>query len=75
MMYYSFVIDDLIADNVYVVSMNVSVCLESGGACEVFTKVFEDHRLPKQECDYNSHFVINGMHILVFSKKVTVYNN
>ncbi|XP_052083539.1 uncharacterized protein LOC127720831 [Mytilus californianus] len=53
-----FVVDDLTADKVYAVSMNISVCLESGGACEVFTNVFQDHRLPKAECDYNSQFVI-----------------
>ncbi|XP_063431651.1 uncharacterized protein LOC134714342 [Mytilus trossulus] len=55
-----FVVDDLTADKVYVVSMNISVCLESGGACEVVTSVFQDHRLPKAECDYDSQFVIPG---------------
>ncbi|XP_063447893.1 uncharacterized protein LOC134727441 [Mytilus trossulus] len=55
-----FVVDDLRADEVYVVTMNMSVCLESGGACEVLTNVFQDHRLPKAECDYDSQFVIRG---------------
>jgi hypothetical protein len=27
----------------------------------VFTEVFSDHRLPKEQCDWNSPFIVPGM--------------
>lgn len=63
--FYSFVIDDLTVDDVYVISMNVSECLESGGACEVFANVFQDVRLPKEKCDWNSQYVIPGKYTIL----------
>ncbi|XP_076089891.1 uncharacterized protein LOC143061777 [Mytilus galloprovincialis] len=70
-----FVVDDLTADKVYVVTMNMSVCLESGGACEVLTNVFQDHRLPKAECDYDSQFVIPGFNLNEYLDERSVPTN
>ena len=57
---YSFTIEDLVSDNVFVFNMNVSVCLESSGLCEVQLHVFKGAKLPKQTCNWNTDYKIKG---------------
>lgn len=58
--FYSFTIDDLVSDDVFVFNMNVSVCLESSGPCEVQLHVFKGTKLPKQTCNWNTDYKIKG---------------
>jgi len=41
--------------------MDISVCMERSGPCEVLLNVFQDTRLPKPLCNWKTDFVIKGM--------------
>ena len=45
---------------VYLVSTNVSICLESNGPCELDLKILENAKLPKSVCDFSQGFAIPG---------------
>ncbi|CAG2257233.1 unnamed protein product [Mytilus edulis] len=53
-----FVAEDLIGDEQYVISLNISICLESSGPCEVALVIFDNDRLSKPTCDWNTEFII-----------------
>ena len=44
----------------YLVSTNVSICLESNGPCELDLKILENAKLPKSVCDFSQGFAIPG---------------
>ena len=46
--------------------MNISVCLESAGPCEVALVIFDNDRLPKPTCDWNTDFIIPGKPLSVY---------
>lgn len=56
----SFIAEDLIGDEQYVISLNISICLESSGPCEVALVIFDNDRLSKPTCDWNTEFIIPG---------------
>lgn len=64
--YCSFIAEDLLGDEQYVISMNISVCLESAGPCEVALVIFDNDRLPKPTCDWNTDFIIPGKPLSVY---------
>ncbi|CAC5411203.1 unnamed protein product [Mytilus coruscus] len=56
-----FTIHNLPSENMYLVNMNLSVCFESSGACEVGpVNIFVNTLLPKKTCDFSSDFVVTG---------------
>jgi len=45
----------------FLVNLNMSVCYESSGACEVGPiYVFVNTLLPKTSCDFSSDFLVTG---------------
>ncbi|VDI06314.1 Hypothetical predicted protein [Mytilus galloprovincialis] len=54
----NFTIDDLASDDVFVFNMNVSICLESSGPCELYLHLFKSTKLPKQTCNWNTDYKI-----------------
>jgi hypothetical protein len=42
------------------VSLNLSVCLESSGACELTVNVLKENKLTKPSCNLTEDFVIKG---------------
>jgi hypothetical protein len=56
----SFRIDDLKEEQSFQVNMDISVCFESNGICEIKMPVFENMRLPKPMCNWNTDFAIPG---------------
>ena len=44
----------------YLVSTNISICLESNGPCELDLKILENVKLPKSLCDFSQGFAIPG---------------
>lgn len=53
-MYFSLTLDNLESQNEYLVSLDVSVCFESGSACDVSMSVLKDSKLPKMTCDWTA---------------------
>jgi len=53
-------IEELENERVYLVSMSVSICLESNGPCELDLKILENVKLPKSLCDFSQGFAIPG---------------
>ena len=53
-------IKELENEGVYLVSTNVSICLESNGPCELDLKILENVKLPKSLCDFSQGFAIPG---------------
>ncbi|KAK3101942.1 hypothetical protein FSP39_007535 [Pinctada imbricata] len=53
-----FMLTDLSAENLLVFDMNMSVCFEAQGACEIFTGIFSQAKLNKPTCDWNTDFAI-----------------
>jgi hypothetical protein len=53
-------IEELENEGVYLVSTNVSICLESNGPCELDLKILENVKLPKSLCDFSQGFAIPG---------------
>jgi hypothetical protein len=60
LIYFRFTIEDLADDGVLLVNMDVSVCLERAGPCEVILHVLQDARLPKPFCNWNTDFIVKG---------------
>ena len=58
--HYSYSVLDLGTENVFVVSMKLSVCYESAGPCELNIPVFSEHKLHKPTCNWTRGFAING---------------
>ncbi|XP_063410695.1 uncharacterized protein LOC134693725 [Mytilus trossulus] len=56
-----FTINNLPSENLYLLNMNLSVCFESPGVCEVGpVNIFVNTLLPKKTCDFSSDFVVTG---------------
>ena len=53
-------IEELENEGVYLVSTNVSICLDSNGPCELDLKILENAKLPKSVCDFSQGFAIPG---------------
>ena len=53
-------IEELENERVYLVSINVSICLESNAPCEQDLKILENIKLPKSLCDFSQGFAIPG---------------
>ncbi|VDH92137.1 Hypothetical predicted protein [Mytilus galloprovincialis] len=52
----SFTIKDLTSDNVVVLSVNISACLESSGICQFEQTLMKEVQLPKPSCHMNLGF-------------------
>ncbi|KAL3873935.1 hypothetical protein ACJMK2_037012, partial [Sinanodonta woodiana] len=59
-----FSMDDLAGEKVYLLNLNISVCLDGKAPCVINTPVFENTRLPKPICDWNSNFTIPGFSLI-----------
>ena len=55
---FSYVITDL--ETSFGISLNLSICFESQGACEKVIQVFNEHKLHKPLCNWTTDFVIKG---------------
>ncbi|CAC5379438.1 unnamed protein product [Mytilus coruscus] len=53
----SFTVDDLSAENQYLLTVNTSVCFEANSACNLSVLLLEDMRLPKLPCDQQTTVV------------------
>lgn len=58
--YCSFILTDLTSENMYMISLNLSVCMESVGDCIVDTQVLVNQKLPKILCSNGTGLVIPG---------------
>lgn len=56
---------DLPYQKKYLINLDVSVCFESGGSCEISVPVLENAALPKADCDWSQN--LQGHHSM--SKK------
>lgn len=48
-------------DGMYLVNLNISVCLESGQPCSTMIPVFVNSLLPKEACDRGLDFINKGL--------------
>lgn len=48
-------------DGMYLVNLNISVCLESGQPCSTVIPVFVNSLLPKEACDRGLDFINKGL--------------
>lgn len=64
---YSYSLLDLESENVFVVNMNLSVCYESAGPCEISIPVFDQHKLNKPACNWTRGFAVNGRFLLLLT--------
>ncbi|XP_063447892.1 uncharacterized protein LOC134727440 [Mytilus trossulus] len=55
-MFLDFMVIDLQAEKKFIISMNVSVCLEEGEACDITLEIVKDLCLPKIFCDWSINF-------------------
>ena len=51
---HSLTLDDLVSKNLYLVSLDVKVCFESGSACAVSIPVLSESKLPKTSCNWTA---------------------
>lgn len=59
-------------DGMYLVNLNISVCLESGQPCSTVIPVFVNSLLPKEVCDRGLDFINKGKNsFVVYSKKLS----
>ncbi|VDI79784.1 Hypothetical predicted protein [Mytilus galloprovincialis] len=58
LMHLIFTVENLIDDKL-LVTMDIYVCMERAGPCEVILNVFKDTRLPKPVCNWKTDFVIS----------------
>ena len=49
----------------FLVNLNISVCLESGQPCGTVIPVFVNSLLPKEVCQRGQDFINNGMLVLI----------
>lgn len=56
-------------DGMYLVNLNISVCLESGHPCSTVIPVFVNSLLPKDACDRGLDFINKGMNSFVVNSK------
>ena len=59
--YYSYKIDDLTSEKMFMFNVKISACFESTGDCRYTYKVLENTKLPKQPCDWKDGFAVPGM--------------
>lgn len=52
-------------DGMYLVNLNISVCLESGQPCSTVIPVFVNSLLPKEACDRGLDFINKGLNSAV----------
>lgn len=65
---FRFKIDDLQTEKKYLFNMKLKVCFESNGDCRHNFKVFENTRLPKVACSWNSTYINPGMFLYIIYK-------
>lgn len=56
-------INDFPSENVFLVSMNVSICFESKGPCETEFLIMKHVKLHKPLCDFDEGFKIKSKYI------------
>lgn len=59
-MNYSLSTLEIIEEEKYIVSLNISTCLETNSVCMTDIEVLHDSVLPKQACDLDFDFVDKG---------------
>lgn len=64
-LHFRYVLYDLESDHQYLVDMNVSVCFESAGPCELTSTMFHKTFLPKMPCQWQTGFIQTGIKILL----------
>ncbi|XP_052071180.1 uncharacterized protein LOC127709616 [Mytilus californianus] len=57
-----FTVQNLVDDKL-LVTMDITVCMERAGPCEVILNVFKDTRLPKPVCNWKTDFIISDFSI------------
>lgn len=62
--YYSFKIVDLEAERKYMVNLDLSICMETNGTCEISVPVLVSTLLPKPVCNWDNDFVISSMYYI-----------
>jgi hypothetical protein len=70
---FSFKIEDLQIDRNFLVSVNLSVCLESSGDCVVSVPIFQNALLPKLLCKWDIDFITPSKNICVYVVYMSVY--
>ena len=63
-------------DGMYLVNLNISVCLESGQPCSTVIPVFVNSLLPKEACDRGLDFINKGLNsAVVYFKQLSLKAN
>ncbi|XP_071123195.1 uncharacterized protein [Mytilus edulis] len=50
-----FSVYDLAGENMFLLSLNISVCLEVEGSCLIHVPIFKNTKLPKYQCDWSKN--------------------
>ncbi|VDI11129.1 Hypothetical predicted protein, partial [Mytilus galloprovincialis] len=50
-----FSVYDLAGENMFLLSLNISVCLEVEGSCLIHIPIFKNTKLPKYQCDWSKN--------------------
>lgn len=80
---------DLTTEEQYLIDLTLSVCMEADSAipCELSVQIFNQYKLPKQKCHWNTGLFISSkydifrlmlyfllqINIFVFANRTTVY--
>ncbi|CAG2204549.1 unnamed protein product [Mytilus edulis] len=61
-----FRIVDLTAEEQYLIDLTLSVCMEADSSlpCEISVQIFNQYKLPKQKCDWNTGFLISSKYTI-----------
>ena len=51
-----FTVHNLVIDDSYLVTMDLSLCFESNNSCEVVQNIFTDYKLRRKACDWSSGY-------------------
>jgi hypothetical protein len=57
---FSFIVNDLVDDKQFQVTLNLSLCFEDGQPCLLTMNVLKDAKLPKLFCDWGTGFLVPG---------------
>ena len=60
---FRFKIDDIVSEDLFVFTLNISVCYEAKQSCEKYITIFDGQKIQKPKCDLNTDFVIPGTNI------------
>ena len=67
LIFFRYKIDDFQSEKTFVVSVNVSICLESNKPCDVHLEVIKNVKFPKPLCDFSGEFSIASMYCKAYS--------